>query len=140
MRHLYLLTVGKYSDANYRKLCEEYIKRAGAWSTIHISEIKDAGKRTQEWIQKIVPAGAACYCLDEHGKTYSSGEFAKLCDQPKMAIIIGGADGLAPELLRKYPCISLSRMTMAHELAKLVFLEQYYRGLCLLHNHPYHRG
>lgn len=83
--------------------------------------------------------------FDEKGKNYSSQDFAQLIqkhtDLGKSALIIGGADGLSDEILNlTQNKVALSALTMPHDLAKLVVLEQIYRALTINNNHPYHRN
>lgn len=79
--------------------------------------------------------------LDERGELLDSLEFAKLIkDKSEINFFIGGAYGLSARL--KSSCdsvVSLSRMTMAHKIAKLVLFEQIYRALSINSSHPYHK-
>ena len=57
-----------------------------------------------------------------------------------MSLLVGGADGLAPECLQRASSTwSLSPMTLPHALVRVVLAEQLYRAWSLLNNHPYHR-
>lgn len=84
--------------------------------------------------------------LDERGRTLSSGNFAnwigrqELAGRKRISILIGGADG-HDELVRSAAdeIWSLSAMTLQHELAQVVFLEQLYRAYAILRRAPYHR-
>jgi len=84
--------------------------------------------------------------LDESGKKQTSKELSKSIEKwqhngDKVALIIGGADGLSPELKQKCNLIwSLSDLTLTHSMARLLVVEQIYRGYSLLSNHPYHRN
>lgn len=82
-----------------------------------------------------------CVALDERGKILNSLEFAELLDgKPKISFFIGGAYGLSSEFISKVDIsISLSRLTFAHKIAKLVLYEQIFRGLCINAGHPYHK-
>jgi 23S rRNA (pseudouridine1915-N3)-methyltransferase len=58
-----------------------------------------------------------------------------------VAFLIGGADGLDPDLKRSARLmLSLSAMTLPHQLVRVILAEQLYRAASLLHNHPYHRA
>ena len=57
-----------------------------------------------------------------------------------VAFVIGGADGLSPELLAKAKAISLGAITLPHGLARIVLAEQLYRAATILSGHPYHRA
>jgi len=85
--------------------------------------------------------------LDSRGKEFSSEQFAKFLGDYQdhnplpIAFAIGGADGFSPETrAAAQQIISLGKMTLAHELARVVLLEQVYRALTILKGHPYHSG
>ena len=82
-----------------------------------------------------------CIGLDEGGKMLDSVEFSKLfLAKNKVSFFIGGAYGLSTDFKSKMDkIISLSKMTFAHKIAKLVLYEQIFRGLCINANHPYHK-
>ena len=83
--------------------------------------------------------------FDELGKQQSSKELSKSIEKwqlegDSVAMIIGGADGLSSELKQKCNLIwSLSNLTLTHSMARLLLVEQLYRGHSLMTNHPYHR-
>jgi 23S rRNA (pseudouridine1915-N3)-methyltransferase len=87
-------------------------------------------------------------CLDESGKTCDSEAFAARLGQAAaqghkgVAFCLGGAYGLPQELAQSGPVelLSLSPLTLAHELALTVLLEQVYRAQCILARHPYHHA
>jgi len=84
--------------------------------------------------------------FDERGKQQSSKELSKSIEKwqlegESVAMIIGGADGLSSELKQKCNLIwSLSNLTLTHSMARLLLVEQLYRGHSLMTNHPYHRS
>lgn len=84
--------------------------------------------------------------LDESGKKQTSKELSKSIEKwqhngDNVALIIGGADGLSSELKQKCNLIwSLSDLTLTHSMARLLVVEQIFRGYSLLSNHPYHRN
>ena len=84
--------------------------------------------------------------LDEQGKQRTSKELSKSIEKwqlnaESVALIIGGADGLSSELKQKCNLIwGLSSLTLTHSMARLLLVEQIYRGYSLLSNHPYHRS
>jgi 23S rRNA (pseudouridine1915-N3)-methyltransferase len=79
--------------------------------------------------------------LDIKGDEIDSYEFSKIFDKSsEINFFIGGAYGFEESFLRKtQKVISLSRLTFAHKIAKVVLYEQIYRGLCIKGNHPYHK-
>ena len=84
--------------------------------------------------------------LAEKGKAYSTLELSQqlqgwLQGGQDIALLIGGADGLAPEVMARVDSSwSLSRLTYAHPLVRVVLAEQLYRAWSVLGNKPYHRG
>ncbi|MDP6163779.1 MAG: 23S rRNA (pseudouridine(1915)-N(3))-methyltransferase RlmH [Candidatus Thioglobus sp.] len=84
--------------------------------------------------------------FDELGKQQTSKELSRSIqkwqlDGESVAMIIGGADGLSLELKQKCNLTwSLSNLTLTHSMARLLIVEQLYRGHSLLNNHPYHRS
>jgi ribosomal RNA large subunit methyltransferase H len=82
-----------------------------------------------------------CIGLDESGEMVDSFEFANILkDRVQISFFIGGAYGFSSNFRAKMDrCISLSRLTFAHKIAKLVLFEQIYRALCINANHPYHK-
>lgn len=79
--------------------------------------------------------------LHPDGKIIDSFEFSKLLnDKMSIKFFIGGAYGFEDEFLKKSDAvISLGKITMSHKIAKVVLLEQIYRGFSILNNHPYHK-
>lgn len=82
-----------------------------------------------------------CVVLDESGKEFTSVEFANLLkDKSEISFFIGGAFGFDKGFLSEFDLVlSLSKLTLAHQMAKILLLEQLYRGFCILHKHPYHK-
>ena len=82
-----------------------------------------------------------CVALDENGKEFTSDEFATfLKDKNELCFFIGGAYGFERDFLAEFDLVlSLSKLTLAHHLAKILLLEQLYRGFCILNKHPYHK-
>jgi len=123
---------------------------------LEISEVRDivrkggdvARYRAEEarGLRAAVPTGATVVALDERGTEYDSLSFAAWLGQqrdrsvPAMAFLIGGPDGLDPDLRASAQRTwSLGRLTLPHELARLVLLEQLYRAGSILQGTPYHR-
>jgi 23S rRNA (pseudouridine1915-N3)-methyltransferase len=94
-----------------------------------------------------VPDGFELIALDRKGVEWSSERLARHIEllgvnaRPGIALMIGGAFGLAPEVLdRADRLLSLSAMTLPHELARLVITEQIYRAGTIQRGEPYHKG
>jgi 23S rRNA (pseudouridine1915-N3)-methyltransferase len=84
--------------------------------------------------------------LDERAAQWSTTELAAKLDHwrgehAEVACFIGGAEGLSPALVADADSRwALSRLTLPHQLVRVVLIEQLYRGWSVLHNHPYHRA
>src|SRR5688572_14716135 len=83
--------------------------------------------------------------LDEHGKSLTTVDLSRwlaerLQDGRNLCFVIGGPDGLGPEILKKAALRwSLSGLTFPHAMVRVILAEQLYRAHSVLHNHPYHR-
>ncbi|RUR09398.1 23S rRNA (pseudouridine(1915)-N(3))-methyltransferase RlmH [Legionella septentrionalis] len=92
-----------------------------------------------------IPAGARLIALDMKGEMFSSeGLAAKLARLQQVnshvCVLIGGPEGLSSQLIkRSHEQWSLSKLTLPHPLARIVFIEAIYRAWCILHHHPYHK-
>ena len=141
--------IGKTKEAAVRSLTEEYIKRISRYAEIEGVTLRDEAALL-EWREggkSGKRSGSTLVLLDSRGKQFSSEEFARFLgeyqDRNPLPLIftIGPADGFS-ETTRKAAqhCISLGKMTLAHELARVVLLEQIYRAFTILKGHPYHSG
>jgi 23S rRNA (pseudouridine1915-N3)-methyltransferase len=137
---VFLYYVGKPKDANANALALEYIKRADRYATSTMAEIRP--DRTDFWSKHPT---ARKILLDPAGKPLDSQAFAAVFSHAEMhghdlVFVVGGHDGL-PEAWRGKAdlLLSLSAMTMPHELARAVLAEQIYRAFTILRGHPYPR-
>jgi len=153
---LFILAVGHKMPAWVNEGFAEYTRRMPREAHIELVEIKPekrAGGKTREQvheaersrIEAALPAGCVRVVLDEHGKDWSTLELA---DELKnwmrggrdVAFVIGGADGLHPEVKRQANRLwSLSRLTLPHGLVRVVLAEQLYRAVTVIQTRPYHR-
>lgn len=131
---------------------QTYLKRIRPLAKIEIinippSKSKDQFERLKKEdmvkIQAKIPNQSVVFLCDADGNQYSSESFASHLEKtflttPHIVFVIGPAYGLSTELLAQYPVISLSTMTFQHEMALLLLIEQIYRSLAILRNHPYH--
>jgi len=137
-----LVMLGRTRNAEMRTLAEEYLKRIQNYAEIEVNELRNGSDAALRKFR--VPRNATCVFLDASGKESTSQEFAnwigKLRDggTRELVFFCGAAAGF-PEELRgnKGLGISLSRLTMPHELARVVLLEQIYRAFAILAGHPY---
>ncbi len=134
----------------------EYAKRMPRSQAVELTTIATAARKgglTRQRLQqqeadkinsKIKP-GSYTLALDEKGKQWTTQEWASHYRRwqqqyPRLNFIIGGPDGLSPELLRQADeKIALGRMTLPHGLARVVLMEQLYRAWSVVEGHPYHR-
>ena len=130
--------VGKPRDAHANAMAQEFIRRSTRYARCEMRETDPA--RFDPWAKH--PA-ATKVLLDPAGKSMDSGRFAKLVSQAEqeardLIFVIGPARGL-PEKWKEQDSLllSLSAMTMPHELARVVIAEQIYRAFTLLRGHPY---
>jgi 23S rRNA (pseudouridine1915-N3)-methyltransferase len=151
-----LVCVGKIREKRIGALCEDYVGRIGHYGhKVRVLEVKDEPggrpdqlvvERESERITEKIPAGAWTVALDLRGEMLSSGKFASRIDQwvgegvRELCFIVGGHLGMSSTLLAA--CrqrLSLSRMTMTHEMARMVLLEQLYRANTIIRGEPYHK-
>jgi 23S rRNA (pseudouridine1915-N3)-methyltransferase len=131
---IFLYYIGKARDAHANAMADEYIKRSTRFAKCEMREVRP--DRFDPWTQH---PSVAKVLLDPAGRAMDSGKFAGLFERDLM-FLIGGADGLpAAWRDRADVLISLSAMTMPHELARVVLAEQIYRALATLRGHPYPR-
>lgn len=93
----------------------------------------------------LIPKNSFVIALDEHGEQWDTMGLAKHLqtwqeNHQQISLLIGGPDGLSTECLaRANVCWSLSKLTLPHQLARIVAVEQLYRAWTILNKHPYHR-
>jgi 23S rRNA (pseudouridine1915-N3)-methyltransferase len=158
---LLIAAVGKLKQGPERDLFAHYLGRAeAAGRRLHLSplnfvEVAESRAATASVRMKAeaeallgkIPASHKLVALDPGGRAVSSEDFARLLAQYRdqgvegIALLIGGADGLARDMLDKAAkVISLGSVTFPHGLARIVLAEQIYRAATILQGHPYHRG
>jgi 23S rRNA (pseudouridine1915-N3)-methyltransferase len=150
--------IGKTSPAYLQIGLDDYagrIKKYVPFETVIIADIKDAGsyaardrllKEGEKVLQKLIPQDYLIL-LDEGGKEFSSVQFSQFIEKElnksykKLIFLVGGSFGFSPELQQRANLkISLSKMTFSHQMVRLFFLEQIYRGFTILNNEPYHNA
>lgn len=148
--------IGKTLDKHLDALIQEYAGRVKHYLPFEmevIPELKNTKslsfeqqkQREAELLQKTFREGDYVVLLDENGREFTSVEFANYLQQKqsvaarRLVFVVGGPYGFAPEIyaLAKEK-ISLSRMTFSHQMVRLFFVEQLYRGLTILRGEPYH--
>jgi 23S rRNA (pseudouridine1915-N3)-methyltransferase len=139
MLKLKIVGVGKIKDQNLTSLISEFQKRIRPFAELSIIELKDEGL-AKEAAKLENYLGQNTYVLDETGKMYSSEEFAAFLKKAEgeLTLIVGGPEGIAPQIKQKSKLISISRMTFTHEMARLFLIEQLYRALMINNNRSYY--
>lgn len=148
--------IGKTKSAPIRALVGEYLDRMGKFAAVEVSELRDrndAGSDTRRIIDKegedilARTAGAAfVIALDERGRELDSRGLAALIEKHRLAgtkqitFVIGGYGGLSDQVRERADLVlALSRMTLTHELARVVLTEQVYRAFTIIHDLPYQK-
>jgi 23S rRNA (pseudouridine1915-N3)-methyltransferase len=158
---LLMLAVGHKMPAWVSAGFEDYARRMPRGLTLQLVEIRPEPRGSGptgpgqverllraegERLRAAIPAGAVCVALDERGTPLSTAELSEQLEGWRqqgadVAFLIGGADGLEPQIKRSARLmLSLSAMTLPHQLVRVILAEQLYRAASLLHNHPYHRA
>lgn len=157
---LALIAVGRLKSGPERDLVERYRTRIaagartlgfGAFEIIEIPESRvrrEADRRAEEARAILDKTRAArLVLLDERGRSRTSPEFAATLagwrddGVGRTAFVIGGPDGLDPELARDAALqISFGALTLPHQLVRVLIAEQVYRALTIIGGHPYHRA
>jgi len=140
--------IGKTKEPAIQSLTAEYLKRISRYVQVEAVTLRDE-KALLETCGRGSKGGAksTLVLLDSRGKESSSEQFAKFLadyqDRNPLPLVfaIGGADGFSHETRASaQQVISLGKMTLAHELARVVLLEQVYRAYTIIKGHPYHSG
>jgi 23S rRNA (pseudouridine1915-N3)-methyltransferase len=137
---LYLYYIGKARDPHANAMAAEYIKRSTRYAACEMREIHPL--RFDPWARH--PA-ASKVLLDPGGRALDTGAFVKLVEKSErdardLVFVIGGAAGLPPDWKpRADVLVSLTPLTLPHELARVMLAEQIYRALTTLRGHPYPR-
>lgn len=151
-----LLAIGKTDHKQLQQLIEEYTKRLGFYVPFtlelipDIKNVKNISEKQQKQaegneILKRISTPDTLVLLDENGKTYSSVGFSEFLQKKmnsgikNLTFVIGGPYGFSEDIYkRSNGKISLSSMTFSHQMVRLFFIEQLYRGYTILRNEPYH--
>jgi 23S rRNA (pseudouridine1915-N3)-methyltransferase len=129
------------------RLLADYIERAARYLPCD-SQLFDSEADVLQWLERQSGRSPAyAVLLDSRGQQYSSEEFAthlgRIRDEgtQRLVLAIGPADGWSPAARQRANLLfSLGRITLPHQLARVVLAEQVYRALTILAGHPYHSG
>lgn len=138
--------VGKTKEPAIQSLTDEYLKRLARYADVEGIALKDEASLLKFCARDARPRHRLVL-LDSKGKQFSSEELAKILgdyqDRNALPLLfgLGPADGFTDHARKEATLVlSLGKMTLAHELARIVLLEQLYRAFTILKGHPYHLG
>jgi 23S rRNA (pseudouridine1915-N3)-methyltransferase len=146
--------VGKTRNEHLRSLIDDYLGRLGRFTRFEIIELRESGARiVDEGIEdegrRIISAlrpDALTVLLDVEGRQFNSHELSAQVDRwqnngiKEVAMVIGGHNGVSKEVVERAQARwSLSRLTLTHEMARVVMLEQVYRAFTIIHGLPYQK-
>lgn len=153
---VHVCAVGRLRAGAEQTLIDDYLTRfdrsgralgLGPATLIEVEDKKGGGQTAEaELLRRSVPKGAVVCGLDERGKVMTSPDFASLMakwrddGRQDLAFMIGGADGIAPDLRNEADyLLSFGKMVWPHMLARVMLTEQLYRAASILAGAPYHR-
>ncbi|MFH0863013.1 MAG: 23S rRNA (pseudouridine(1915)-N(3))-methyltransferase RlmH [Candidatus Altiarchaeota archaeon] len=143
-----IICIGKLKERHYTAAADEYLRRITRYKKLEVVEFReqtdknpDVSKRKEaKLILGRLKAGSYVVALDNKGKQASSEEFSELLKKPDVTFIIGGPDGLSDDVIRRAArVLSLSQMTFPHQLARVMLIEQIYRGYTIIGGERYHK-
>jgi len=136
-----LVAVGRMKNAALRAACDDYIDRLRHYTKVEEQEVKDEAR-----VLGAVPEGTRLVALTRRGEEWTSGQLAEWAGRWEMdgrdvTFAIGGSETLPDDVVRQAERLwSLGRLTLPHELARVVVYEQLYRAHTIRRGEPYHRG
>jgi 23S rRNA (pseudouridine1915-N3)-methyltransferase len=144
---------GKTKDERLRSLVNEYLKRLSRFTRCEIVEVRESRTRDKTAIEKesrrvleAIPSGSLVLLLDLNGREWSSKELAAQVQRwendsmKEVAIVIGGPEGVNAEIeTRAQMRWRLTRLTLTHEMARVVAVEQFYRAYAINRGLPYEK-
>lgn len=157
MQPICVIAVGKLKERFWTQSCEEYLKRLKRYAKMSVVEIADrdpercGGSERERNLEgadilSALPDAAYVVALDREGTLVSSEDISDLEQDVAvrggrvLVFVIGGSTGLSEEVLARADTrISLGRITLPHNLARVVVLEQIYRGFKISRGEPYHK-
>jgi 23S rRNA (pseudouridine1915-N3)-methyltransferase len=139
--------IGKTKEPAIQTLTDEYLKRLTRYADTEGTSLKDESALLKLCGREARPVRHTLVLLDTRGKQLSSEEFAEFLgnhqDRNPLPLLfaVGPANGFTTATRQEANLLlSLGKMTLAHELARVVLLEQLYRAFTILKGHPYHLG
>ena len=151
-----LLVVGKTTESYFVQGIDEYSKRLAHYVPFELTVIPELRntkslstdqqkEREADLILKALQPGDYVVLLDEHGREFTSLQFASYLEKKmaniakRLVFVVGGPYGFSNRVYQAaQEKISLSKMTYSHQMIRLIFTEQLYRAMTILNNEPYH--
>lgn len=157
MLHITVIAVGKLKERFWAQACDEYLKRLRPYASVEVRELADidpakaggeakAIEQESQAILASIPEGATAFLLDISGKLVSSESLAETLEEcslngeSNLCFVIGGSCGVSEDVRKVVQHrISFGRITLPHNLARVVLLEQLYRAFKIIKREPYHK-
>jgi 23S rRNA (pseudouridine1915-N3)-methyltransferase len=150
---LRIIWIGKTRDARLRALIDDYAERLAHFARCELTELRELGRTDKTGIDKEAKSisdalrpGSVTVLLDSEGTEWTSQELAAQMESwegsgiKEVAFVIGGPNGFTGELKsRADKRWSLSRLTLTHEMARVLLFEQLYRAYTIIHRLPYQK-
>jgi 23S rRNA (pseudouridine1915-N3)-methyltransferase len=152
---LTILAVGRLKERFWREAADEYLKRLKPYADVRVVEVtdRDSGRNMVRALAdegadvlRAIPTGSYVVALDAGGQQLSSEGFSANIDElvlhgsSHLVFVIGGSVGLSADVLARADArLSLGLMTLPHNLARVVLLEQLYRAFRISRGEPYHK-
>ena len=148
-----IIWMGKTRDARLRGLIEDYVERISHFARCEVTELRELGRTDKTGIDKEskrisdgLRSGSVTVLLDPDGTEWTSQQLAAQVQKwegngiKEVAFIIGGPNGVTDDLKSRVDKRwSLSRLTLTHEMARVLLLEQLYRAYTIVHGLPYQK-
>jgi 23S rRNA (pseudouridine1915-N3)-methyltransferase len=149
-----VLAVGRLRAA-YREACDDYLRRLARYARVEEAEVREASRaptieaqraEEAERLRARLPGGGTVVALARDGSRWTSEELASRMDgwnvaARPLAFVLGGSHGLSAGFLASATVRwSLGPLTLPHEMARVVVVEQLYRAFTILRGEPYHKG
>ena len=148
-----IIWTGKTRDARLRALIEDYVERLSHFARCEVTELRELGRTDKTGIEKetrrisdALRSGSITVLLDPEGTEWTSQQLAAQVQSwevnaiKEVAFVIGGPNGLPDDFKsRADRRWSLSRLTLTHEMARVLLFEQLYRAYTIIHGLPYQK-
>ena len=147
MLKITVIAVGQLKERFWRDACAEYSKRLGGYCNLTVREIPDSNREQESTlVLEALPENATIIVLDIQGKETSSEALASQIERytvegvSHLVFVIGGSDGLTNAVKERASLrMSFGPITLPHNLARVVLLEQVYRAFKIIKREPYHK-